>query len=66
VASKKKNWPSVSKAQDCMTTALMYLGDDEGFDKHNHAASNHGSQSSDIHGTQDIEDYIAWTGQLFD
>lgn len=43
----------------------MYLGDDERLDKHHDAACDYGCKSDDIESAEDIEDYVAWAGQMF-
>jgi hypothetical protein len=64
VASKKKNCVLLDVFKE--TRLISHLRYNEGLDKHDYAARDHGGQSNDIHGTKDIEDDIAWTRKLFD
>lgn len=42
-----------------------YLGDDEGLDEHDDAAGYHGREGDDVDHAEDVEDDVAWTGQMF-
>ncbi len=37
--------------------------DDKGLDKHYGAGGDDGGEPDDVHDAEDVEDYIAWTGQ---
>lgn len=41
------------------------FGDDEGFDEHGEAGDDDGEQADDVHGSDDVEDDVAWTCQRF-
>jgi hypothetical protein len=54
----------ISRAQS-LRIRHAYFGDDEGFDKHDDAASNDRCQSNDVHNAEDIKNDVARTGKLF-
>ena len=41
-----------------------YLGDDESLDKHNHRACDDRGQSDDVENAENIQDDVAWSGQV--
>ena len=44
---------------------IAHLGHNEGLDKHHNAACNYRRQRNDVERANYIEDYVAWTGQMF-
>jgi hypothetical protein len=48
-----------------MDTEATYLGDNEGFDKHDNTARDNRSQSDNVQAAHDVKNDVAWSSQVF-